>query len=82
MLDDDARLIMVIAQPWRDITKSVQMLAEMLRKKRPALYVEIIAAAFHGSVHVIAVGRISGFDGDLVASFAIAESERHVERGA
>ena len=35
-----------------------------------------------GSVQMLALGRISGFDGDLVASSAVAEGERPLQQAA
>ena len=81
LLHDEARLVMVIAQPQRRITKIVQGLAEELRRWDHCR-VELIAEAYLGSVSMLALGRIAGFDGDSLPSSAVAEGERPLTQAA
>ena len=80
LADSAVRVVMMIADPPRDIRGDGEKIVDCLRwgcvPQRTALQ---IGEAFHNSVQLLVIGRNSGFEGDLSVSSAVAE--RPLTRG-
>ena len=80
LADHGVRVVMMIADPPRDIRGDGEKIVDSLRFSCTPLCTALqIGEAFHNSVQLLVIGRNSGFEGDLSVSSAVAE--RPMTRG-